>query len=122
MIADSVAAAVAALRAEGLVVAVRSGDLTPPCVYVQIGTAADAEGILADGTITGLWCYWIPVRGVENLDGDAAALDSMFAALRPLGAAAITATRTSLTVSNDTWPGYRVDVSVIAVPDQVGGP
>lgn len=121
MIAEAVDAAVAALRAQGLVVAVRSGDLTAPCIYVQIGGATDAEVTLAGGLVTTLWVYWIPVRGVENLAGDAAALDKVFLALAPLTYAATAATRTSLTVSNDTWPGYRVDVSILTaeIPDTV---
>ena len=119
MIAEALAEAVAALESQGLRVAVRSGDLTPPCVYVQIGGASDDGAPLAGGLTTTLWVYWLPIRGVENLPGDAAALDSIYAALTPLTMATLTATRTSVTISNDTWPGYRADVSLLAVPDLV---
>ena len=115
-VADAVAAAVARLSAAGLSVAVRSGDLTPPCVYVQIGTVSDAGAVFHGGTSTTLWVYYVPVRGVENLDGDAAALDALFYALSPLATAEVIATRTSLTVSNDTWPAYRADCPTLSSP------
>ena len=117
MIAESITAAVSALEAQGLRTAVRSGDLTPPCCYVQLGGCSDDGATLAGGVISTLWVFWLPVRGVENLPADAAALDSLYAALTPLTMATLTVTRTSLTVSNDTWPGYRADVSLLAVPD-----
>ena len=41
------------------------------------------------------------------------------AALSPLASSTLTATRTSLTVSNDTWPAYRADAQILAVPDLV---
>lgn len=119
MIADSIAAAVTALEAEGLRVAVRSGDLTPPCCYVQLGGVSDDGAPFSGGLVSTLWVYWVPVRGVENLTADAAALDSLYAALTPLTMSTLTATRTSLTVSNDTWPGYRADVSLLALPVEV---
>jgi hypothetical protein len=122
VIAESITAATDALEAQGLRVAVRSGDLTPPCCYVQLGGVTDDGGPLAGGLVSTLWVFWLPVRGVENLPADAAALDSLYAALTPLTMATLTVTRTSLTVSNDTWPGYRADVSLLAVPDLVEVP
>jgi hypothetical protein len=83
---------------------------------VQIGGATDTEVVLAGGLVSTFWVYWVPVRGVENLTADAAALDAMFAALSPISAAALTVTRTSLTVSNDTWPAYRADAQILAIP------
>ena len=119
MIAESLIALAVALEGEGLRVAIRSGDLTPPCVYVQIGGATDDGIVLAGGLVSTFWVYWVPIRGVENLTADAAALDAMFAALSPLASSTLTATRTSLTVSNDTWPAYRADAQILAVPDSL---
>jgi hypothetical protein len=119
VIADAITAAVSALEAQGLRVAVRSGDLTPPCCYVQLGSVSDDAVPLAGGLISTLWVYWVPVRGVENLPADGAALDALYAALTPLTMSTLTVTRTSLTVSNDTWPGYRADVSLLALPVEV---
>jgi hypothetical protein len=112
----SVAAAVAelvdALTAAGLRVAVRDGDITPPVVYVRIGTVGQTGIPLSGGQLTLFYLYVIPVRGVDNLAGDADLLDQVYAALEPIAWTEITATATSLTVRNDTWPGYRLDVSV----------
>jgi hypothetical protein len=112
----SVAAAVDelvdALEAAGLRVAVRDGDITPPCVYVRIGTVTEAGAPLSGGQVTLFYVYLIPIRGVDNLAGDADALDSVYAALSPLAWAEIVTTATSVTVRNDTWPCYRLDVSL----------
>lgn len=110
-VAAAVVELVAALESTGLRVAVRDGDLTPPVVYVRIGTVSDAGAPLAGGTMTVFYAYYIPIRGVDNLAGDADALDALFAALSPLAWADVAATASSVTVKNDTWPCYRLDVS-----------
>ena len=105
---------VAALESSGVRVAVRDGDITPPVAYVRIGSVSDAGVPLTGGTLTVFYVYYIPVRGVDNLAGDAAALDAIYAALSPLTWAELAATASSVTVKNDTWPCYRLDVSLCA--------
>lgn len=107
---------VAALEDAGLRVAVRDGDITPPVVYVRIGTVSDLGGPLAGALTTVFYVYYIPIRGVDNLAGDAAALDQIYAALSPITWAELTATASSVTVKNETWPAYRLDVALAAVP------
>lgn len=119
MISDAVAAVVEALEAAGQRVAVRAGDITPPVFYIRIGTVTDAGVTLEGGTVTMFWIHYIPVRGFDNLPGDAAALDAAYDALGPLAMAEIATSATSVTVSNDTWPCYRLDVPVLAVPARV---
>jgi hypothetical protein len=114
MIADTITAVVDALTAAGLRVAERYGDITPPVCYLQIGTVSTAGGVLAGATVTTLYVYYIPVRGVDNLAGDAGGLDRLFAAVTPLAVADLVATRTSVTVNADTWPCYRADLAVLA--------
>jgi hypothetical protein len=124
----SVAAAAAqlvdALEAAGLRVAVRDGDITPPCVYIQIGTTSDANGPFAGATGAVFYVYYIPIRGIDNLTGDAEAIDAIYAALGPITWAELTGTRTSVTVANTSWPAYRFDASIIAltVPTVAPGP
>jgi hypothetical protein len=115
----SVAAALsdllAALEGSGLRVAVRDGDITPPVVYVRIGTVSDAGAVLAGGTMTGFYLYYIPIRGVDNLTADAESLDVIYRAVTPIAWSEVAATATSLSVKNDSWPCYRLDVSCMAV-------
>jgi hypothetical protein len=113
-VADTAAAVVAALEAAGLRVAVRAGEITPPVVLVEAGTGSDiADPLPLEGaTITTFWLHYIPIRGVDNLFGDAEALDTILAALSPVAWAPITWSKTSVTVRNDTWPGYRLDVAL----------
>ena len=113
-ITAALADVVAALEASGLRVAVRDGDITPPCVYIRIGTVSDQGAVLAGGTLTQFYVYFIPIRGVDNIGGDAEALDTLYAALSPIAWANLTATASSVTVKNDTWPCYRLDLSVAA--------
>lgn len=115
MIADTVADVVAALEGAGLRVAERAGDITPPVCYLQLGQVTTAGTVLAGGVLSVLYVHYIPVRGLDNLAGDAAALDALFAALAPLAATDLVATRTSVTITNDTWPCYRADLSALAV-------
>lgn len=112
-VAVTVAEVVDALTAAGMRVAVRDGDITPPVTYITIGQVSDAAITLKGGTSTLLYVYVIPIRGIDNLAGDADLLDQVFAALGPIAAAALTATRTSLTIRSDTWPAYRVDLTVL---------
>lgn len=105
----------AALEAAGIRVAVRDGDITPPVAYVRIGTVSDAGGVLTGNTLTMFYLHYIPIRGVDNLAGDADALDALYDALSPIAWGELTATETSVTVRNDTWPCYRLDVSLAGV-------
>ena len=118
MITDAADAVVAALTAEGLNVAVRSGDITAPVVYLQIGAVSDLGATLTGGVVVTFWCFYIPVRGLDNLAADADALDRLYAALAPLGATELVTTRTSVTVNQDTWPCYRADAAVMALTPQ----
>ena len=104
------------LEAAGLRVAVRDGDITPPCVYVGRGTGTSAGAPLAGGRVLGAYLYFIPVRGVDNLAGDYETLDLMFDALDPIAWTDLTATWSSVTVKNDSWPCWRVDTSALGVP------
>jgi hypothetical protein len=115
VISDTVAEVVAALEAAGLRVAERSGDITPPVCYLQLGQVTNAGTMLAGGILTTLYVHYIPVRGLDNLAGDAEALDALYAALGPLAALDLVATRTSVTITNDTWPCYRADLTALAV-------
>jgi hypothetical protein len=112
-VAVTVAEVVDALAAAGLRVAVRDGDITPPVSYIKLGQGTDATITLAGGTSTVLWVYVIPVRGVDNLAGDADLLDIVLAALAPLSAAALTWVSTTLNIRSDTWPCYRFDLTVL---------
>ena len=114
-ISAAVLAVVDALETAGLRVAVRDGDLTPPCVYIKIGTTTDAGVPLTGGVLTTFYVYYVPVRGVDNLAGDAAALDQIYEALTPLTWTALAATASSVTVKNDTWPCYRLDVATVGL-------
>lgn len=105
----------AALTAAGLRVAVRDGDITPPVVYIQIGTTGGAGVPLVGGTMTGLYVYYIPIRGVDNLYGEADGLDAIRAALVPLAWADLPSVRSSVTIKNDTWQCHRFDMPVCAV-------
>jgi hypothetical protein len=121
----SVAAALAelvdALDAADIRVALRDGDITPPVCYVRIGTVTDSGTVLAGGTLTGFYLYYIPIRGVDNLAGDADALDALYDALTPLAWTELTTVASSVTVKNDTWPCYRLDVSCAGVPAALKG-
>jgi hypothetical protein len=114
VISDAIAAMIEALEAAGLRVAERSGDITPPCCYLHIGSVTDAGGPLAGGVTVTVYVFYIPVRGVDTLIADAQALDALYAALAPLTAAELACTRTSVTVNNDTWPAYRADVAALS--------
>jgi hypothetical protein len=107
---------VAALEAAGLRAAVRDGDITPPVVYLQIGTVSDAGAVLSGGTVVVFYVYYLPIRGIDNLAGDADALDAIYGALEPLAWAELAATRTSVTIKNETWPCYRLDVALMSAP------
>ena len=102
----------AALEAAGLRTALRAGDITPPVVYVRAGTGTEDGTPLTGTLLHTLYLYYIPVRGVDNLAGDAAAIDAICAAVAPLTWAPLTYTSSSVTVLNDTWPCYRFDVAV----------
>lgn len=104
----------AALEAAGLRVAVRDGDITPPVVYVRIGAVSDMGAPLAGDTVTTFWVHYIPVRGVDNLTGDADALDRIYAALSPLTSAELAATASSVTAKGEPWPCYRIDAPLWA--------
>lgn len=116
-VAASVAALVDALEGAGIRVAVRSGEITPPVVLIHIGTISDS-GVNLGGsaTLTTFYAYYIPVRGVDNLMGDAEALDAIYAALDPIVWAPVSAAAASVTVKTDTWPCYRLDVSLAGAP------
>jgi hypothetical protein len=113
-IAAAAAELVDALQGAGIRVAVRAGDLTPPVVFVQIGSSTDAGGPLEGATVATFYVYYIPVRGVDNLAGDAEALDTIYTALHPLTWADLVGVRSSVTVANDTWPCYRLDAAVMS--------
>ena len=115
-IRDAAADLVATLEAGGLRTAVRDGDITPPVVYIQIGTVSDAGAVLSGGTVVMFYVYYIPIRGIDNLAGDADALDALYTALTPLAWAELAGTRTSVTIKNETWPCYRLDVALMAAP------
>jgi hypothetical protein len=115
-VSDAVHEAAARLEAAGLRVALRSGDLTPPCVYLLIGAVSDAGVPFAGGTATTLWAYYVPVRTGDDVIRDADALDALLFALSPLALTELVASKTSLTVSNDTWPAYRADVALLSQP------
>ena len=105
----------AALRAAGLRVAERDGDITPPVVYIQINTTGDAGVPLVGGTMSGLYVYFIPIRGIDNLYGEADGLDAIRGALVPLAWADLQSARSSLTIKNDTWQCHRFDMTLCAV-------
>lgn len=116
MIADTLAELVAALQAGGVRVAARPGDITPPVVYLEIGTATEAGSLpLAGAMQVTFYAYYIPIRGVDDTGADAAALDLVLPVLRPFALATMTTTKTSVTVNNVTWPCYRTDLPALAV-------
>ena len=100
MTLDVVPKTVAALEGAGLPVAVRDGDITPPVVYLKLGTATDEGGPLEGSRLAVFYVHYIPIRGVDNLAGDADALDVIYDALAPIAWAALTATSTTVTVKN----------------------
>jgi hypothetical protein len=110
----SVDEVVAALEAAGVRVATRAGDITPPVVYVQIGTVGETGMPLAGGLVAGLYLYVIPIRGVDNVAADADLLDTVMGAVGPIGVTETTATRTTVTVTGDLWPCYRVDLTAMS--------
>jgi hypothetical protein len=115
VIADAVAEVVTALMGAGQRVAVRSGDITPPVWYLQLGQTTNASTLLAGGVVVTLYVHYIPVRGLDNLDADSEALDVLYDTLGPLAVLDLVATRTSVTINNDTWPCYRADLAALAV-------
>jgi hypothetical protein len=110
------AALIAVLEAAGLRVATRAGDITPPVVLIEtVGTTTDQGGVL-ENSQAGVWyVYWIPIRGVSNLDADCDALDTIYPAIRPLTVAATTSVWSSVTVANDTWPARRFDIPLAGI-------
>ena len=114
-LAVALAQTVAALEGAGLRVAVRDGDITPPVVYLKLGTATDEGGPLEGSRLAVFYVHYIPIRGIDNLAGDADALDAIYDALGPIAWAALTATATTVTVKNDSWPCYRLDLSTAAM-------
>jgi hypothetical protein len=112
-VAVTVALVVDALTAAGLRVAQRDGDITPPVTYIRIGQGTNGAITLAGGTSTVLWVYVIPVRGVDNLAGDADLLDIVITALEPLAAADLPYVSTTLNIRSETWPCYRFDLTVL---------
>ena len=115
MRAEALAEIVAALEAAGCRTAVRSGDITPPVFFVELGQSSDLGAPLSGGGVATFWVYYIPVRGLGNTSGDCDAIDALYAALSPLAAAELVTTKTSVTISNDTWPCYRADLAVMAL-------
>jgi hypothetical protein len=115
VIREAAAAVVEALAGEGLRVATRAADVSPPCVFVAIANTEDAGATFAGGLLVSMAVSYIPVRGVDNLDGDADGLDAVFRALRPLATRPLSAPRSSLTLSNETWPCYRAEVAALAL-------
>ena len=112
---------VAALEAAGLRVAVRDGDITPPCVYVGRGTATNTGAPLAGGRMLGAYLYLIPIRGVDNLAGDLETLDTIYDALLPIAWGDINAVWSSVTVANVSWPAWRIDLTAASVAATVKG-
>jgi len=102
---------VAALEGEGLRVAQRSTDVTPPCVYVWRWSAAD-QATLAGGHRSGFGVHWIQVRNVDNPDADDAALQSILDAAGPLSSDLVELVESSVMVGEVPWPCYRAVVYV----------
>jgi hypothetical protein len=117
-VSAAVSAVVAALGAAGQRVAVRGQDVTPPVCLVRIGSTTDAGPPMTGGIATTLWVFYVPIRGIDNLAGDAAALDDIYQALGPMTVAELAATASSVTVANETYACYRLDVTVWGQPDQ----
>jgi hypothetical protein len=115
MIREALTMVAEALAGEGLRVAYRAGDLTPPVVYVRIANTEDAGVMFAGGLVVTFACYYIPIRGVDNAEGDADALDAIFRALRPLAVTALAAPYGSVTINQETWPCYRADLAALAL-------
>ena len=115
MIAETVNDAAAALEAQGLRVATRSNDITPPVCYLHIGLVTSAGEVFSGGVTLTLYVYYIPIRGLDNLPADAAALDAIYTALEPMAVADLITTRTSVTLGGDTWPCYRADLPALAL-------
>jgi hypothetical protein len=105
-----------ALEAAGLRVALRPGDITPPVVYIRIGSGTDTGGPLENARVATFYAYAIPVRGAESTLGDAAMLDTVYQALTPITWEALPFTNSSVTVGTDTWPCYRFDVALAGIP------
>jgi hypothetical protein len=120
-VAVALASLVDALERAGMRTAVRDGDITPPVVYVQIATTGAAGIPMTGGTLTGFWMHYIPVRGVDNIAGEADALDAIRAALTPLAMTELTSIRSSVTVRNDSWPCHRFDATLLATPAVLKG-
>jgi len=108
---DALTALTDALRAHGLRVALRPGDLTPPCVLVQLWGPSDT-GELIDPLTTTFVTYAIPLRGTDDTPADCALMDTVIAALSPVTLDAVTFTRTTVTVTDTSWPCYRADAVV----------
>jgi hypothetical protein len=115
VIVDALNAVVAALEAEGLRTSLRSGDITPPVCHLQIGQVAENGSVLVGGVVVTFYVHYIPVRGVDNLAGDADALDAVYRALAPMAVTDLVTVKTSVTVYNDTWPCYRSDLAAMAL-------
>jgi hypothetical protein len=113
-VTGALATLTAALEAAGVRVAIRDGDITPPVAYVRIGAVSDLGAPLDGDTVTTFWVHYIPVRGVDNLAGDADALDRIYAALSPLTTAELATAASSVTAKGEPWPCYRLDVPLWA--------
>jgi hypothetical protein len=115
MIAEALAMVVEALEGEGLRVATRVADVSPPVVYVHLENTEDTGALVAGGLVVTFACRYIPIRGVDNALADAEALDALFRALRPLAMTPLSAPYGSVTLNQETWPCYRADLAALAL-------
>ena len=102
--AEARAAVLAALTGQGLRVAGRGADITPPCVYVKRRGTASMEVMLAGGARSIFAVHWIPIRGVDDPAGEDDAHARILAALEPLAVETVDLEETSVSVGDTSWP------------------
>jgi hypothetical protein len=100
-----------ALGRLGWHVAVRPADVQPPCFYVVTWSVSDSEAELAEPGRCVVAAWWVPLRGLQDPDGDDAALGAMVTALSPLTPDVVVASTVTLLVNDQPWPAWRADVS-----------
>lgn len=108
---DALPALTDALRAAGCRVALRAADLTPPCVLVQLWGTSDAGELIDPRTATFV-IFYVPLRATDDAAGDCAALDTITDALSALTVEALSFTRSTVTVTDTSWPCYRAEAVV----------
>jgi hypothetical protein len=112
---DAVLDLTAALEAAGFHVAHTEQDVTPPCVYLELGATSDAGPPLdqAGQTMATVYAYLIPLKGLADCLVDADNCDRIYAAVSEMCWETLAGVKTSVSVAGELWPCHRFDCTLL---------